>query len=1307
MFDLAFNPMIILVISITLLFFWSTSGDRRRRPEDYSLATDIISNFALAKFHDRPLKYLPNDRLKALVTESRVHRELKGAGVSPYEHLLGYRPPYPSELAIWITKKARKLFAIAVYCELDASQLLLSMRIFHKHVFTDDSLPLPDPETSLAPRHIFPPEIWRRTKLTHFHEQQWKFNTPVFYPGKYEYDLPAESIFPFVTHGIVPKDGAFSSVYRVKIHKAHNEWPDLEEIALKELKVPKVLQDEDRSAKKQAWENDAGAINQAWENEAGALEAIKKLKHKHIVECIAAIRRGNSRYFMFPWADGDSLRDFWNHSIHRVPNARIITEVIFQIKGIADALDKLHNFDGGRVIRRGSVGDITLTVPDLNGVHPPLSQERDQPKQVTLHNEVDDYHNAENARSIRHGDLKPENILRFLGLNSDLGILKIADMGLAKRHVVATQLRSQATTTRFSTRRYEAPETVTTTLARSRLYDTWSMGCITFEFIIWLLYGNDELQNLYKQIEANAAQTCQYYEVVTASDEDPGGARVHPVVSRWMDFVQEKDPECANGVTSAISELLKIVREMLLVVPLPPNRRSGVERGRQLAPAFQHNRTRYRATAAELRDALNEILTKVDAPGYAFSGGDRTGIKPPSPTSSQLALPTVDHGVGVSFPLPSSNFSLHGQTVGGASGYPVVTDYTMPPRQGWEYHIDNKFAEKLLESYGRNFLAPYKQSLTKLCNTCTSFNFWRGGFSIEEAGSDLAARSVHCQLCKMLDEIFQSIAETRGDVALFVRSESKILLTGNQLPVLSIVRTSNLTTQLPIQLGFPELPAAGSKVFFHILRQWLTDCDTNHQDCKPVDTRHRLPTRLIDVGSCEDPVLRLVDTRQEEPLSRRYIALSHPWGDTSKYDPFCTLVSNEATFRHYIPEKDLPGTFTDAVISARELCVRYLWIDSLCIRQGVDSDFDEQSKTMEDVFSGAYCVLAASRASNQRDGFLGPRPQREYVTIQQGHDKPFYVCKTIDNFGKDVIEGSLNKRGWVLQERVLARRTIYFTKNQTYFECGAGVRCETLTTMYNNLAKYIGDPHFPDKVVKANKAGKITSFQNLFRQYSRLDFTRDQDRPFAIAGLEKRLRRALDTKGDYGIFDDTATPDGGLFHRSLLWQKGEEQKDSEYLTPISFTNNVRIPTWSWMAYKGGIDYTDPPFRSANWETRELKAPWTRGNLRHTDTGPQQGDVALLAMVRTFAVAGRRGDEVRLSYDTGRTSASDGQAAQCVIVAKAKEARSDSERRHYVLLVTPTRQAEARGEKVYERVGAGYMLGKFIRLEEPGVAAKIV
>jgi hypothetical protein len=275
-----------------------------------------------------------------------------------------------------------------------------------------------------------------------------------------------------------------------------------------------------------------------------------------------------------------------------------------------------------------------------------------------------------------------------------------------------------------------------------------------------------------------------------------------------------------------------------------------------------------------------------------------------------------------------------------------------------------------------------------------------------------------------------------------------------------------LSTPTPIQVGLPVLSEPSSNVFFELIKLWLRDCDTQHADCRPMpqfrtheSDSQEFPTRLIDVGTMANNQLRLLETHDELPVSQEYIALSHPWGDIKNYPPFSTwrkdgtgLGHDIDTFKCAIPYGKLPATFKDAVDCTRALGVRYLWIDSICIIQGKDGDFNQEAKNMERVFSGAYCVIAASRATNQHDGFLGPRPQRNFITLERVKGSPFYICDPIDDFSKDVIEGSLNQRGWVLQERALARRTIFFTENQTYFECGNGIRCETLTSMHKYVS---------------------------------------------------------------------------------------------------------------------------------------------------------------------------------------------------------------------------------------------------------------
>lgn len=189
----------------------------------------------------------------------------------------------------------------------------------------------------------------------------------------------------------------------------------------------------------------------------------------------------------------------------------------------------------------------------------------------------------------------------------------------------------------------------------------------------------------------------------------------------------------------------------------------------------------------------------------------------------------------------------------------------------------------------------------------------------------------------------------------------------------------------------------------------------------------------------------------------------HPWkqfrGTLSTLSPsrkrgdpphFCTYTWNIGKYLSSIDFSKLPTTFQHAVPVTRTLGLRNLWIDSICIIQGPDGDFNQQATRMEQVFSQAYCVLAASSARGQWDGFLKTPQTRKYINVHpdSGCQSPVCICEFMDDFDQHVLQSNLNKRGWVLQERALARRTIYSTDKQTYWECGQSVRCETMTKMH-------------------------------------------------------------------------------------------------------------------------------------------------------------------------------------------------------------------------------------------------------------------
>lgn len=251
-----------------------------------------------------------------------------------------------------------------------------------------------------------------------------------------------------------------------------------------------------------------------------------------------------------------------------------------------------------------------------------------------------------------------------------------------------------------------------------------------------------------------------------------------------------------------------------------------------------------------------------------------------------------------------------------------------------------------------------------------------------------------------------------------------------------------------VQISFPQLPRVGSVAQAAILRQWLRSCDESHGDCcLPRNWENlRLPTRLIKVGTHSTSVqlVESIDFYRNGDQDLRFAALSYPWGASGIHRHYSTTVANYEEHKDAILLENLPSLLQDAVRVARAMEVPYLWIDALCIIQGPEGDFKYEAERMEDVFSAAYCVIAASRSTGVSDGFLGERKQRRVVT--HPHSRLF-LAEDIDDFQHDVIEGPLNQRGWVLQERALARRTIYFTEKQIYWECGKGIRCETFTKM--------------------------------------------------------------------------------------------------------------------------------------------------------------------------------------------------------------------------------------------------------------------
>ncbi|KAK0648663.1 hypothetical protein B0T16DRAFT_456125 [Cercophora newfieldiana] len=1189
---------------------FSDSESQEKREEN--LSDRIAARLERSTYDGKD--FLPDDCIDELVTIDAVREHLECPPTKKKQE---------DQILDFIFDKqhgAKKLFVIALLCDIPSKDLDLAkaMLLFRKVGVHDGDLPIKPDECAAITDSRSP---WNPVKIRIFDERQWAVLAPVFTDQNTKLRLEPGHIFPIVGDIRGGEEGAFGEVVQVTIHEQHWSRPILKydktraDIAIKKLK------------KSGGNTTDRGKLDQLqkeWDREVAAHVAMRQAQHKNIIEFITAVERGHDRFLLFRWAEEGTLRQFWEVNPRPVLTTTLIKDAVLQIIGLADALHKLHTGHYGSYRAGGE--------------------------------------------SFRHGDLKPDNILCVTIKPPqencvNVPELKISDMGLAKHHNVATELRPP-TSMRYTTTIYEPPEVMALgpQQGRSRRYDMWSLGCIILETIIWLLYGNRNLETFNAKIVDERGQKCHWFEFRDKKDGPRGQATVHQHVQDTMRTLCA-DQEC--GPHTAMRDLLDIVQTKLLVVKLGIG--TFLNHGDAGGPKSQPG---CRIYSGELLECFNKMLTKGKADErYWFTGKSRKGI-------DRLVV----------IPDPES---------------PVAQVEKI------EFPVDNKFASQLMAKLSSNDLFPPPSQSLKLCEKCRMLDLCQPMFHIVDFLSELKSSRASCDFCKMRWEVCHHLDRDRVKVVRFDRDQSMLRLNEGLTPVLSICRSPDFTNPNShvAQIGLPRITKTDSPSHFSTLRHWISQCDSHHTDCNPLPTRPvHPPTRLIDVGTKDAPLVRLFETQRNarsdssSPLAPsipyKYIALSHPWGVAPH---FCTYASTLAQHKQRIPidGPDFPATFRDAITTTRELGVRYLWIDSICIVQGEDGDFDTESERMEDVFSSAYCVIAASSARGQRDGFLVGRKERQFLELSKG----LYVCRFIDNFGDHVLDSPLSKRGWVLQERALARRTIYFTDWQAYWECGDGVRCETMTKVDNKLASFLGDPNFPSKLSGnvTDRGEKIRFYESLYQQYSRLDFTRIADRPVAIAGLEQRMVRDLGARGGFGIFDD----DRSLLQRTLLWRRGKEVAALERvpLTPGK-GEALRLPSWSWMAYDGAIDFLDLPLGGVEWMEDHIHSPWTRST-----TSVVAGDVVgrrLSAVARPFLEepVDRDGDQsvedFEIVFDAGDDAQTTGwETWRCVVVGTRRAPKGMSvpvgQRTHYFLIIGAVEGREG----VYTRIGVGKMAGALI------------
>ncbi|ROW04998.1 hypothetical protein VSDG_00080 [Cytospora chrysosperma] len=349
-----------------------------------------------------------------------------------------------------------------------------------------------------------------------------------------------------------------------------------------------------------------------------------------------------------------------------------------------------------------------------------------------------------------------------------------------------------------------------------------------------------------------------------------------------------------------------------------------------------------------------------------------------------------------------------------------------------------------------------------------------------------------------------------------------------------------------------------------------------------------MPTRLVDISGYEEGYVRLVvSSNIPKDSGELYLALSHCWGRK----PFLVMQQhNKEEFENSVLVSSLAPNFQDAILVTRQLGFRYVWIDSLCIIQGSKEDWDNEAPMMNKVYRNAFLTLGAMASPHGYGGLFRNRDPKMTglcpfkIRTEEAGDIECLLVNS-DFWESQVRHAPLSQRAWVVQERILAPRSLYFAESQLFWECRQHHACELFPDgIPLEFMSDIKEPQAIDVVsVKAfeatlrrfDKSGSVDDpsdddgvpwvprqyespyelWNDILESYAKCALTKPDDKLVAISGVVKDFANAV---GDQYL--------AGLWRKNLinglLWV-AKDQRDPALSPETARPDNYRAPSWSW------------------------------------------------------------------------------------------------------------------------------------------------
>ncbi|RKL28176.1 hypothetical protein BFJ72_g12636 [Fusarium proliferatum] len=382
----------------------------------------------------------------------------------------------------------------------------------------------------------------------------------------------------------------------------------------------------------------------------------------------------------------------------------------------------------------------------------------------------------------------------------------------------------------------------------------------------------------------------------------------------------------------------------------------------------------------------------------------------------------------------------------------------------------------------------------------------------------------------------------------------------------------------------------GSAESFTSIKEQFDRCRRHHTKCRKRARENQqnlaIPKRLLDVGQLGDPVIGLLEASDDARVS--FAIGSYVWGNGLKKNAIQRAQTTKENIGYRmasgIEVTGLPKSIQDLIEVTRQIGLRYLWLDALCIVQDDTDDAKHQFNSIAEFYKQADILISAASASDCGEGFLQSRiVDRCYGAIFElpyewkvdGHEIQGSLLLSEMDLNGSTDNDPVHKRIWTFQEHLLSSRVISFGSRQIKWTCqqkknivDGGDYYEMVDGLEDNLNTAFSSSRYPSET-SPEKNCRVWSWMQIVEEYSKRDYSRLEDRVPAFYEAISLLALHMGWTRDqcvYGVWKTDAS-------RQLLWKKDKPLTTQEVEELEAAEKDGKLgPSWSWATLPSGVIY---------------------------------------------------------------------------------------------------------------------------------------